>query len=127
MTTIVRYLRVPARHADAQFEHWSAPRGRGAGCAGQAAPDPARPLADRPGWQLAMRVLREGYADGVRTLRYEQVGSDLAEYEEVLNQLRGAAGSWGWLFLSAAGDAAACCGTGAVAAEGHAADGGGSR
>ncbi|MFF3728532.1 hypothetical protein ACFYYM_39985 [Streptomyces erythrochromogenes] len=79
MTTIVRYVRVPARHADAQFEALE--------CT-----DPARPLADRPGWQLAMRVLREGYADGVMAPRYEQVSSDLATYEEVLNELH--EGGW---------------------------------
>lgn len=64
----------------------------GAGRVVQGHPDPARPLADRPGWQLAMRVVREGYADGVMVPRYEQVSSDLAAYEEVLDQLH--EGGW---------------------------------
>ncbi|MGW3326313.1 hypothetical protein [Streptomyces virginiae] len=96
MTTIVRYVRVLARHADAQFEALECTAGsrqwlvRDEWC--KDTPAPARPLADRPGWQLAMRVLREGYADGVMAPRYEQVSSDLAAYEEVLNELH--EGGW---------------------------------
>ncbi|WP_405444655.1 hypothetical protein [Streptomyces erythrochromogenes] len=96
MATVVRYVCVPAQHADPQFEalectaasrHWLV---RDEWC--KDTPDPARPLADRPGWQLAMRVVREGYADGVMVPRYEQVSSDLAAYEEVLDQLH--EGGW---------------------------------